>query len=461
MLVGMDKEYILHRFGNMPFSIVKNEEILSLSFHLLFWVMFILFVKSSGINAEYGRKKFRESRGKMMCFFVSLHVLLVLSTSVKIGYLACLTYPDGRVADWGVDTKYGVDMGLQKVNTESNQFKLVLQPEMIVDTRCSKVGVAETTRQLIENGAVAILGADCSEVAQEASQITTSYRVPLISAGSNAKVLGNSSVYPFFVRLMVDSDGYESTLVAIISSYSLQSVGIISTTDPFGTDGGDAYENTLKSLHIPLTIRVRFDRGSSDDVVEMEMMKLRQYNTTTFLISGPVPETASVFRVAYKLNLSGEPYYFVSNEALGAESVGTDAVKAAYGHFTLQPDSYPSSQYDSFLEDFLALYGHQPDPYAMFGFDSVMVLADALKRSKDQGIDLMASLRKTDMYGASGKIAFRSGTNTRQWVRLVYLNLQGYNTTHKRDYAVVGHFDDMVNLYVNTPIRPKCLRYGN
>jgi branched-chain amino acid transport system substrate-binding protein len=48
---------------------------------------------------------------------------------------------------------------------------------------------------------------------------------------------------------------------------------------------------------------------------------------------------------------------------------------------TLPPDQYPPSG-KKFFQDFSAKYGiKQPDPYAIYGYESMSLLLDAIKRS--------------------------------------------------------------------------------
>ena len=89
---------------------------------------------------------------------------------VNIAGLFSLTYPDGNVAQWGVDSKDAMLLAVREINAEesgkSSAFRLVLSPDDIVDSRCDPISSKPKADLLLKRNRTlaALLGVDCSGV---------------------------------------------------------------------------------------------------------------------------------------------------------------------------------------------------------------------------------------------------------------------------------------------------------
>ena len=92
--------------------------------------------------------------------------------SYNIAGLFSLTYPDGSVAQWGVDSKDAMTLAVKELNAEEAKknsiitFRLRLASDDIVDSRCDPVSSKSKAQALLERVSPlhALLGADCSGV---------------------------------------------------------------------------------------------------------------------------------------------------------------------------------------------------------------------------------------------------------------------------------------------------------
>eukprot|EP00039_Didymoeca_costata_P008534 m.113182 g.113182 ORF g.113182 m.113182 type:complete len:407 (-) comp14122_c0_seq5:3099-4319(-) len=377
---------------------------------------------------------------------------------IKAGYLATLTYSDGTPCDWGLDSYHATLLALDMypgVNVTS---------DMVVDTQCNPENVANATMMLLNKGAQVIIGPDCSQPAEIALNTIIGNAqngeplVPLVSAGSNARSLSNSTKFPNFLRIVPGTTNFEGTLIAVLQRYGFSSFAIASTTDAFGQDGGDVYEEFGTAANMTVLKRESFARNSSHDVLYSAMQSIKSTGAKVIMLSMPVPDTAAVFTVCGELNMTANhSYYFFGNEPLGEESSQRAPAVAAYNHFTLLPDAYPSQMLSTFLQDFRSKYSHTPDLWGIFAYDVVALISKGCE-AISKGEKLLPSLRAVNFYGITGQISFEDGTNNRKFTRLVYMNLQGSNTTNKQDYVTVGRYemDAKVHVYQNEAVSPTC-----
>ena len=70
---------------------------------------------------------------------------------------------------------------------------------------------------------------------------------------------------------------------------------------------------------------------------------------------------------------------------------------------------------DAFVEAFKARYGHTPDPWASYAYSEVVLVADALRRSRSNRTSyptLSAALRAADVWTPAGRMQYGAGSNS-------------------------------------------------
>ena len=98
-----------------------------------------------------------------------------------------------------------------------------------------------------------------------------------------------------------------------------------------------------------------------------------------FPLAGPLPSTASAAQ-ARELGLMVPIFGGDGWESSELAAIGGDAVEGTYFSTHFSPEE-KRPDVEKFVQDFQAKYGITPDAMAALGYDSAMILADAIKRA--------------------------------------------------------------------------------
>ncbi|KAL6053563.1 hypothetical protein QOT17_017887 [Balamuthia mandrillaris] len=384
----------------------------------------------------------------------------------SIAGLFSLTYPDGRVAQWGVDARDAALLALQHV-AEGDLLGGGdgLSMSRFRDEACNPVGAVDKVSALLDGPEgeqlLAIVGADCSGVVTATNNLTSSRQMPVLSYGSGSPELSSPSTYPFFLRTIPSDDLGTSTLVAVAAHFGVKRLAVIHTSDPFGAGGAKVIHDYATRKGIAVMASESFDRGSPPAVVVARMRKLNESGCSFILISAPVPETKAVFEAAAALRMTGANYAYLSTEIVGEETFSSPtAMEAALGYLAVMPSisSSPTTQakHERFLKAFRDTFHREDvDQWAPFGYDTIMTIVEAIKLWKKEHThsttitterrrrkEWMETLRRVSFEGVTGPVSFLPGTNDRNGIDFDVFNLQQQQPSeHPPRFVRVGVMD--------------------
>jgi branched-chain amino acid transport system substrate-binding protein len=139
---------------------------------------------------------------------------------------------------------------------------------------------------------------------------------------------------------------------------------------------------------------------------------IKSANPDVILITGYYPEVSLIIREARQLGIKAA---FAGGDGWDGASlipVGGKAIEGSYfsNHFSTE-DKSPAVQ--QFVEKYKKKYNKVPDAFAALGYDSVNLLADAIKRAgttdSDKLRDAIAGTK--DFPGVTGKITINPERN--------------------------------------------------
>ncbi|KAL6061073.1 hypothetical protein QOT17_013130 [Balamuthia mandrillaris] len=386
------------------------------------------------------------------------------SQEYSIAGLFSLTYPDGRVAQWGVDARDAALLALQHV-AEGDLLGGGdgLSMSRFQDEACNPVGAVDKVSALLDapegEQLLAIVGADCSGVVTATNNLTSSRQMPVLSYGSGSPELFSPSTYPFFLRTIPSDDLGTSTLVAVAAHFGVKKLAVIHTSDPFGAGGAKVIHDYATRKGIAVMALESFDRGSPQAVVVARMRKLNESGCSFILISAPVPETKAVFEAATTLRMTGANYAYLSTEIVGEETFSSPtAMEAALGYLAVMPSisSSPTTQakHERFLKAFRdTFHREEVDQWAPFGYDTIMTIVEAIKLWKKEHThsttitteqrrnEWMETLRRVSFEGVTGPVSFLPGTNDRNGIDFDVFNLQQQPPEPQPRFVRVGVMD--------------------
>jgi len=230
-----------------------------------------------------------------------------------------------------------------------------------------------------------------------------------------------------------DSLGEESAIPANIKTYSTKAhpktgVLMVANDDKFSSDGGIIVQRTVSQYGIQLLDTVAFSKTTADFATPVTRAVQKKPDVIFITSLGGIP--AKIMIEARKQGFTGQ---FLGgngfNTAVVSKQAGAAGNGAESGSGWYLHNTFPSNA--SFVSDYKAKYGSDPDQFAAQGYTGILILADAAKR---------ANLTFSDV----------AGDRTRIRAAMESVNIQTplgpfqFTSTHRRQADDLDHPDGRV-----------------
>jgi branched-chain amino acid transport system substrate-binding protein len=295
---------------------------------------------------------------------------------IKVGEVASLT---GKDAAFGQSSHKGTLLAVEEINAAGgilgNPVQLLTE-----DNECQAGESSTAARKLISRDkVVALLGEVASSRSLEMAPIAQASRIPMISPSStNPKVtaIGN---YIFRVCFI---DPFQGTVMAKFArdTLKLQRVAVLaSVSSAYSVGLAKYFKSGFIAAGGEIVLEQKYAEGDKDFNAQLTVIKAA--GVDGIFVPGYYTEAALICIQARQLGL-GIPIFGGDGwEAPELIQIGGPAVEGIYYSTHYSPeDSSPIVQ--AFVARFRARFGGEtPDAMAALGFDSALVLADAIRRA--------------------------------------------------------------------------------
>lgn len=325
---------------------------------------------------------------------------------IPVGEFASLT---GGSASFGQSSHKGTQLAIDEINAAGGVLGKKLK--LITEDDQSLAGQPATiVRKLIaQDKVIAVLGEVASSKSLEAAPICQQNKIPMISPASTNPKVTEVGDYVFRICFI---DPFQGT---VVSKFSLgkgyKKVALL-------TDVKQDYSMGLAEFFVKhftanggtIVKDQKYSTGDKDFKAQLTSIKAAQPDA--IFVPGYYGEVALIARQAKQLGLK--------QPLLGGDGwVGDSLLKVAgnaldgsfySSHFSAE-DKSPEVQ--GFVKKFQAKYNAVPDDMAALGYDSAMILVDAIKRAgSTEGEKLRVALAATkDFKAVTGNITIDDKRN--------------------------------------------------
>jgi branched-chain amino acid transport system substrate-binding protein len=329
----------------------------------------------------------------------TLHSPASAQSPIKIGQYGSLT---GKEAAWGQSSIRGTVTAVEEINAAGGVLGRKL--ELITEDNQSKAGESATiARKLISRDkVVALLGEVASMRSLEAAPIAQQAKVPMITPSStNPKV---TEIGPYVFRVCF-IDPFQGLVMAKFAAKTLQlrkvavltsvssaySVGLAKYfKEQFARDGGK------------IALEQKYSEGDKD--FKAQLTAIKAAGVDGLFVPGYYTEAALICKQAKDLGLKVPILGGDGWEAPQLMEIGGTAVEGTY-YSTHYSAEVKSPIVTAFIEKYKQRWnGQVPDALAALAYDSVFILADAIKRAgSTEGPKLRDALAATKNFpGVTG-----------------------------------------------------------
>ncbi len=327
---------------------------------------------------------------------------------IIIGGLAPLT---GGVAQYGVAVNNAVQLAVKDINANGGilgkQIKYVYYDEKGDATEATNA----YTRLVDQDKIVALIGDVTSVPCEAVAQLAARDNLPMITPSGTTESI---TTYGENVFRACFIDPYQGQLMA---DYAFKKLGaktaaiLYDTGDSYSSGIADAFEAKAKELGLTITNKEGYANGSTD--FNAQLTKIKESNPDVLLLPVYYNDVVLIAKQAKDQGLTCTLLGGDGWDGVAAQLDEANADVVANAYFCSQ---YSASSTDEALQNFLKTYketyNEEPSMFAVLGYDSMMIMAEAIEKAGSTDSDaIIAALKETNHKGLTGTTSFDDKRN--------------------------------------------------
>jgi branched-chain amino acid transport system substrate-binding protein len=335
---------------------------------------------------------------------------------IRVGHYASMT---GKEATFGQSTDNGIKLAVKEINAAGGVNGKQIELITYDDKGESKEAGNAVTRLITQDKVTAVLGEVASSLSLAGGAVCQQYKIPMITPSStNPRVTAGRDM----VSRVCFTDDQQAAALAVFVHDNLKfkkTAILYDQTQAYSKGLRDDFVKAYKAMGGEITTEQTFSGGDQDFAAQLTSIKAT--NPQIILVPGYYTEGGNIALQARKLGLTCP---LIGGDGWDSEqltAIGKDAIEGSYYSNHSAPDQ-PNSNIGPFIDKYRKEYGGQtPDALTGLGYDAMMVLADAMKRSKSlSGPDLAKAIAETkDFQGVTGVITIDKNRNAKKPIVIV------------------------------------------
>lgn len=325
---------------------------------------------------------------------------LAQKAPVTIGAVEILTGPNNK---YGIAIKNGFDLALEEVNKAGGVLGAPLSIAY-EDSAGNKDQAMNAVRSLLGSKNVPlILGPTLSNEMFAAGPIAVQRKVPIVGTSTTAN--GITAIGPYVFRTSLpEADVVPVTLKTAQQKFGIKKVAVMyGNDDAFTKSAYEVMKAALDKLGIQILTTETF--GSKDTDFSAQLTKIKSLNPDAIVVSALV-EAGSGILLAKKALGFPASVRVIGGNGLNAPKVIEIAGDAADGTLVGSPwfigKSDPANE--KFVSAYKAKYGTDPDQFAAQAYDTLFIVADAIKAAgaadPEKIKDALVKVKRTGVLGS-------------------------------------------------------------
>ena len=296
--------------------------------------------------------------------------------TIKIGEFASLT---GKEAAFGQSSHKGTQLATEAINAAGGllgkKVDLVYEDDRSTPGESATIAKKLITRDKV----IAILGEVASGRSLEAAPIAQANKIPMISPSSTNPKVTETGDYIFRVCF---TDPFQGKLLAEFAKRTLkvQKVAIFSDVSaPYSMGLAQYFREPFVANAGQIVAEQKYTGGDKD--FKAQLTAIRAASPDAIFVPGYYTDAGLIVAQARQLGITVPLFGGDGWEAPELIQIAGNALEGTYysTHFSAENDD---AKVQKFVADFRAKYsGETPDAMAALGYDSAMVLAEAIKRT--------------------------------------------------------------------------------
>ena len=289
------------------------------------------------------------------------------------------------------------------------------QVELLVEDDQAKPDVSATlARKLVDAGAVFILSVSITPATQQAQSVTLETKTPHMTPSNSGDTLTTQVSNPNFWQTGPLASTQIATLLAYARNKNFKRVALITDNSDLGQLNSRFFKAGLEASKIQVVSEEVVPMGTT--TADPQMQKVRAANPDALFMAGvTTPENTQVLRSYRQLGLK-IPVLASYNLSIPVYPVVAKGLLDGVAFVDAFDPAKPQTQ--QFIDSYKKDTGNEPYNLNGYGYDGIMLVADAIKRAgstdKDKVRDAMQATKSWQgiMGGVGSAYGFVEGKRT-------------------------------------------------
>lgn len=335
---------------------------------------------------------------------------------IAVGAFLSLSGPDST---FGSDTREGIDLAVQEINTDGG-LKNKKVRVIYEDDKSTTFEATQKVRQLIDRDKViALIGEVASSRSLVGGLIANKGHTPMITPSSTAVSVTLGREWVFRTCFTDEQQGKVAARFIFNELKRTKAATFFTAQDTYSSGLAQSFVREMKRLGGTIVAEKGYPKGETSFRTFLSELKAKE--PEVIFVPNYYNEMVFVGRHASELGIPGSMFF--GGDGWDSATLTEGAGKELEGaHFTnhYAPD-VPWENSKRFFAAFSAKYNHPPTSLAAQGYDSAMVLFDAIKRAPEVTRDEVrkALLGMKDFSGATGTMNFDKDRNANKPIVII------------------------------------------
>lgn len=315
------------------------------------------------------------------------------STNQKVLKIGVVGPESGGAAQLGQGQHKAVQLAVDEINAKKGAGDWKLEV-LFEDDEGNPTKSASATNKLIQQSQVhVIIGAIHSSATLADMVVTARAGIPQITAGSTgASITEQGNKWLF--RTAVNDEFQANAIAKYAKDVSkVKKIATFTAADDYGQSGAKLLAAAISKEGLELVANPTYNNGDKD--FKPQLLAIKDSGAEAIAMWGIYTEAALIAKQAKQLGLNVQLFGASGMAAQKLIELGGDAVQGLVLTQTFLPNS-PEPQVKEFVNNYKAKYKEDPIPHAAQAYDSVYVLAAAVKSADSTKPDaLREAITKT------------------------------------------------------------------
>jgi len=293
--------------------------------------------------------------------------------TIKIGMI---TDKVGPAKGYAEPVAQGAVYAVKELNAKGGL--LGKQVELLVEDDQGKPDISATAaRKLVDSGVAFILSVSLTPATQQAQSVTLETKTPHITPSNSGDTLTTQIDNPNFWQTGPLGSTQIATLLSYARNKNFKKVALLTDNSDLGQLTNRFFKSALEKAQIAIVSEEVVPRGST--TADPQMQKVRAANPDAVFLAGVLtPENALILRSYRQLGLKMP---LLGNYNFSIPVYGSVAKGLLDGLAFVDAFDPAKPQTRQFIENFKKDSGKDPYNLNGYGYDGVMMVADAIKRA--------------------------------------------------------------------------------